>query len=85
MAVPWGSETIIQVLFLLTLAFVFLSSCVVPIGWDLLGHDSTALSPRLQVTLGSAAIASLLLCVTQGASLHVRTLHSFVSCPSFQI
>jgi len=48
MAVPWGSETIIQVLFLLTLAFVFLSSCVVPIGWDLLGHDSTALSPRLQ-------------------------------------
>lgn len=50
LAVPWGLETVVQVLFLLLLAFCSLSCFVVPVVWDAFGHESTALSPRLQAT-----------------------------------
>ncbi len=47
--VPWGSETIVQVMFFWVLAFCFLGCCVMPVGLDLLGLDRADLTPRLEV------------------------------------
>ena len=47
--VPWGGETIIQVMFFWLLAFCFLGCCVMPVALDLLALDPADLTPRLQV------------------------------------
>lgn len=45
---PWGGDTVVQVMFFWLLAFGFLGSCVVPVGLDLLGLDRADLTPRLK-------------------------------------
>lgn len=51
--VPWGGDTVVQVMFFWLLAFCFLGSCVVPVALDLLGLDRMDLTPRLKARVGS--------------------------------
>lgn len=50
--VPWGGDTVVQVMFFWVVAFCFLGSCVVPVAQDLLGLDRMDLTPRLKARLG---------------------------------
>lgn len=50
--VPWGGDTVVQVMFFWVVAFCFLGSCVVPVAQDLLGLDRMDLTPRLKARPG---------------------------------
>ena len=71
--VPWGGDTVVQVMFFWVVAFCFLGSCVVPIAQDLLGLDRMDLTPRLKARPGS-------LCRIGGQSTWLARLQSASPC-----